>query len=532
MVRKISVLIFAFFISACLIAASAATKQELVYVVNDEAERYDPGLTSETFAASVIGNAFEGLIKLNKVGQVVPAAAESWTVSTDGLVYTFKIKKNAKWSDGKDLTAQDFEWSWKRVLDKTAGAKNAAMLFDYIKNAKEFYDGKIDEKAVGIKSLDNKTIQLTIKKATPYMLQLMTYVVYFPVRKDAVVKDPEGWSRKPELYIGNGPFKVTEVNIGKSIVFKKNKHYRRADKVRLEKITFRLIPDLGTSLTAMEAGDVDGIREVPAGEIPRLMVESSDFKAIPALGTTYAFFNCGRKPLDDPRVRQALAKAIDREQLIEHVLQSADVPARAVVPFGMGLAGRDFREDGGFYKLSETAQVKEARKLLADAGYPNGQGFPELTYKYYTHPLIKRLVEAIQQMWKKNLNIDVKLATSEWKVYYPEIRKLDYDISQMGWGADYPHPMTFLDNFVSTSANNYTNWKSNQYDEYIAKSKATTNLEDSIKYMHGAEDVLMNDMVLLTMYHRGYYMMMGGHVKGWWRSSLNTTYFEDAYIEK
>ncbi len=532
MVKRLSLLFVTLLISACLFGLNAAVKQELVFVVNDEAEAYDPGLTSETFAAVVIGNSFEGLVKLDQKGQVVPAAAESWTISKDGLTYTFNIRKNAKWSDGKRLTAQDFEWSWKRVLNKKSGAKNAAMLFDYIKNGKEYYEGKVSADKVGIRSIGKDKIQLTVKTPTPYMLQLMTYVVYYPVRKDMVEKDPEGWSRKPELYIGNGPFKVTEVNIGKSIVLKKNKYYRRTKQVKLEKITLRLIPDLGTSLTAMEAGDVDGIREVPSSEIPRLMVESKEFKAIPALGTTYAFFNCQRKPLDDPRVRQALAKAIDREQLIEHVLQSADVPAKAVVPFGMSFNGKDFREEGGFYGLSDTAQVEEAKKLLAEAGYPNGKGFPELTYKYYTHPLIKKLVEAIQQMWKKNLNIHVKLATSEWKVYYPEIRKLNYDISQMGWGADYPHPMTFLDNFVSTYPSNYTGWKNAEYDKYIALSKATTDLKKSVKYMHKAEDVLMNEMVLLTIFHRGYYMMMGEHVKGWWRSSLNTTYFEDAYIVK
>jgi oligopeptide transport system substrate-binding protein len=508
-----------------------AAQQELVYVVNDEAERYDPGLTSETFAASVIGNTFEGLVRLDKTGQVASAPVKRWVVSKSGLVYTFYIHDNAKWSDGKDLTAQDFEWSWKRVLDKKVAAQNAPMLYDYILNGKEYYDGKVSVDQVGIKSVNKKTLELRLKKSTPYMLQLLTYAVYYPVRKDVVAKDPEGWSRKPALFVGNGPFKIKEINIGKSVVFVKNTHYRNAGNVKLQKLTFRLVPDLGTSLTAMEAGDVDGIREVPAAEIPRLMVESQLFKAIPALGTTYAFFNCSRKPLDNPRVRKALAKAIDRSQIIEHVLQSADVPARAVVLFGMAFNGKDFREEGGFYGLGESAQVKEAQKLLAEAGYPNGKGFPELTYKYYTHPLIKKLIEAIQQMWKKNLNIDIKLATSEWKVYYPEIRKLNFDISQMGWGADYPHPMTFLDNFVSTSPNNYTGWSATAYDDNIAKSKATTRVKESVKYMHKAEDVLMNDMVLLTMYHRGYYMMMADHVKGWWRSSLNVTYFEDAYIE-
>jgi len=529
---RISTLFILFLALATLLPVNlfAAPKQELIYVVNHEADLFDPGITGETYAVPIIVNAFEGLVKIDKAGALVPAAAESWEISDDGLEYTFSLRKGAKWSDGKPLTAADFVFAWTRVLKPETGSKYAEMLF-YIKNGKQYYKGEVDEKALGFSAIDNHTIKMTLESPTPYMLQLMTFWVYFPVRKDIVEKNPDGWARKPETYIGNGPFQTTEMNLGQSVVFKKNENYWRADQVKLEKLTIRLIPEMATALIAMEAGDVDGIENVPPAEIPRLQVENDNFVVIPGLGTTYYLMNNQHKPLDDIRVRKALSLAIDRRQLIEHVLQSGDEPAFAIVPYGLSFNGKDFREEGGGYGLTESAQVEQAKALLAEAGYPNGEGFPVLHFKYSSGTIIKKIVEALQQMWKQALNIDFKVSSSEWKVYYPEIQNGDYDIAQMGWGADYAHPMTFLDIFLTNGPNNHTFWASPEYDKFVALSKETTDIGKSVEFMHKAEDVLMNDMAILPLFHRSYAMMMGQHVKGWYRSSLGFIYFEDAYLE-
>ena len=196
---------------------------------------------------------------------------------------------------------------------------------------------------VAISATDDKTLTFTLKQRVPYMLQLLGYSTFFPVREDIVSADPEGWTTKPETYIGTGPFKVTEMKFGESVVLEKNPEYYNAANVSLDKLTFRLIPDPATALAAYEAGDVDGIEAVPAPEIPRLSSEEGNgFLVVPALGTTYAFFNPAQKPLDDVRVRKALSMAIDREEIVEFVLQSADQPALALVPPGMSVAGEDF----------------------------------------------------------------------------------------------------------------------------------------------------------------------------------------------
>ncbi len=513
--------------ASMLMATTALANMSLTYVVNNESDNFDPGTTNETFAAPIIGNTFEGLVRTAPNGATEGALATDWSISDDGLTYTFNLRKEAKWSDGKPLTANDFVYAWMRVLNPKSGAKNAAMLYHITGAEEHFADQSV---AVAISAADDHTFSFTLKQRVPYMMELLSYSTFFPVRQDVVEANPDGWSRDPASMIGTGPFRMTEINIGKDIKFEKNPNYYDSEKVQLDSLTFRLISQQSTALAAMEAGDVDGIESVPASEIPRLSVESKDFLVIPALGTTYAFFNPAAKPLDDVKVRKALSLAIDREEIIEFVLQSADVPALGLVPYGINVAGKDFRDAVSGSGISPAANIKEAKKLLAEAGYANGEGFPDTIFATYASPPIQKLLEAIQQMWKKNLNIDVKIDVKEWKVYYPEVQKTTYQIAQMGWGADYPHPMTFLDNFVSTSPNNLAKWSNADYDAAIKASKAAATAEESLAQMAKAEDIVMNDHVILPMYHRNSYMMMGAHVKGFWRSTLSVPYFRNVTV--
>lgn len=514
---------------AGLIATPLLAETSLTYVVNNESATYDPGLTSETFAAPIIGNTFEGLVRFNKDGEIEPALAESWEVSEDGLTYTFHLR-DATWSDGKPITAQDFVYSWMRVLDPAAGAKNTSMF--YLIDGAEAHFTNGGEGAVAISAPDDKTFTFTLANRIPYMMEMLTYTNFFPVREDVVTADPEGWTRDPATFIGNGPFKVTEFNFGESVVFEKNPAYYDADKVQLDKLTFRLIPELSTALTAMEAGQVDGINDVPAPEIPRLAAESDAFLVVPSLGTTYAFMNPAVAPLDNLQVRKALSMAIDRQQIVDYVLQAADVPATGLVPYGMTIDGQDFRDGTETFGLATTAQADAAQALLAEAGYPNGEGFPETVFMTYSSPPIEKLLETIQQMWKQNLNIDVEISASEWQVYYPEVQKQEYQIAQMGWGADYPHPMTFLDVFLSNQPNNLAGWNNAEFDAAVEAAKLAADPGEGLAAMREAEAILMNDHIIIPMYHRNAYMMMAPHVKGFWRSTLSVPYFRDVTIER
>ena len=505
-------------------AMPALAAGELTYVVNNESATFDPSLSTETFALPVIGATFEGLVKFAPDNSIVPALAESWEISDDGLTYTFHLRDDAKWSDGKPVTAGDFVYAWKRVLSPEAGAKNAPILYA-IDGAEAFYNGESD--TVAITALDDKTLSFTLKAPVAYMLQLLPFQVFDPVREDLVTADPEGWTRDPATFVGTGPFRVTEFNFGKSTVLEKNPNYYDADAVNLDKLTFRLVPDPATALAAYEAGDVDGIEAVPSPELPRLASEDGNgFMVVPALGHTYAFFNPAMSPVDDVNVRKALAEAVDRQSIIDFVMQSADLPASGLVPPGMNVAGEDFRDGTSDFGITPFANVEEAQALLAEAGYPNGEGFPETVFMTYSSPPIEKILEAIQQMWKQNLNIDVKIEASEWQVYYPEVQKTQYQIAQMGWGADYPHPMTFLENFTTGSPNNLAKWSNAEYDALIEEAKATQDPARSLEAMREAEAILMDDMVILPMYYRSNYMMMKPYVEGFWRSPLNQPYFD------
>ncbi|TCZ80097.1 peptide ABC transporter substrate-binding protein [Paenibacillus albiflavus] len=505
--------------------------QKIVYVLNNEADKLDPGLTAETFATPIISNVFEGLVQMNDKYEPLPGVAKEWKVSPDGLVYTFTLRDDAKWSDGSKLTAKDFFYSWKRVMTAETASDYSFMMYPYIKNGEKFFKGEVKEDELGIKVINDTTLEVTLEAPSPYIMQLFAFSCYMPVQQAAVEKDKDAWHRKAETFISNGPFKVKELKFGESYTLVKNENYWGKDNVRLEEVKFSIVPEMATGLTAMESKKVDGINGVPTAEIARLKAGDDRFIVLPALGTTYYLLNNKVKPLDDEKVRKALALAINRKEIVENVTQGGQQPAFALIPNGMTLEGKDFREAGGSYGLTETGDVEAAKKLLAEAGYPDGKGFPKLSLKYYSGDIPKKVTEALQQMWKKNLNIDLELKSSEWKVYYKEIQDYDYGIASMGWGGDYAHPMTFLDVFNSKSPNNMTNWGSSDYDQQVDSAKKELDPAKQLEAMHKAEDILMNEMRILPVYHSTNVMMMAEYVKGWNRNILGNIYFKDAYVE-
>lgn len=376
----------------------------------------DPQLNSASDGGHIINNTFEGLMR-EVNGKLQPAMAESYEVSDDGLTYTFKLR-DAKWSDGKPVTAHDFEYAWKRALNPETGSEYAFQMF-YIKGGQEYFEGKGKVEDVAVKALDDKTLEVTLNAPTPYFLNLTSFYTYMPARKDVVEKDPEGWAKNPELAVSNGPFKLAEYSTGDKIVLVKNENYWNVDAVKLDKIVASMIVDQSTQLTAYESGELDAIDEVPTQEIPRLLAEEPTFQILPLLGTYYYIFNVDKEPTNDVRVRKALALAIDRKAITEQVTKGGQKPATGYVPEGLFLSdGREFREVAGDYGIDPNkAQVEEARKLLAEAGYPNGEGFPTLELVYNTSENHKAIAEAIQEMWKQNLGINVTLTNQEWAVF-------------------------------------------------------------------------------------------------------------------
>ena len=510
--------------------AAGDVEQKLVFALQNEPDGIDPGITNNSFASPILLNTFEGLVTYDASNSIVGAMAESWDISADGLVYTFTLRDGLMWSDGSALTADDFVYSYLRVLDPATGAQYAGMMTDYLVGAAEYYAGDADADAVGIKALDASTLEFTLLQPTAYYTGILAMWVYSPVNQATVEANGEQWTLSADTYVSNGPFTMTEINFGKGYVMAKNENYWDADNVMLETLEFRFIPDPSTALIAVEQGDADGSMTVPSADLPTLKATSDALQIIPSYGTTYYEINTTKAPFDDVKVRMALAMAVDRTALIENVLQTTDQPAYSLVAPGYSVDGVAYEDGRSDYGLAATAQIEEAQAMLADAGYPGGEGFPTLELSYYTSEAVKPVVEALQQMWEENLGIDVEVTTEEWAVYYEGIQALDYDVAAMGWGADYMHPMTFFPIRQSDEIYNNSGYANPDYDALVEKAKMETDPMKGMEILRDAEDILMADMPLLPLYYRSSPRLIASYVDGWYITPLNNMYFKSAFI--
>lgn len=503
---------------------NAAAEQVLNWNLGAEPKTLDPQLNSAADGGHVINNTFEGLFR-HSGSEIVPAIADSYEISEDGLVYTFKLKETL-WSDGQPLTAKDFEYAWKRALDPVTASEYSFQMY-YIKGGQEYFEGTGTREDVGVVAIDDYTLQVTLVGPTPYFLDLLTFYTYMPVRQDVVEANPEGaWAIDPSKVVSNGPFVLTEYSQGSNLVLEKNANYWNAESVKLTKIIAHMIVDESTQLTAYESGELDIIDTMPTAEIPRLAAEDPTFTIAPQLGTYYYIFNVNNEIVKDVRVRKALTLAIDRKSIVENVTKAGQIPATGFVPMGLYDAdGNDFRMTAGDYGIDpNAASVDEAKALLAEAGYPEGAGFPTIEILYNTSEGHKAIAEAIQEMWKKNLGIDVTIANQDWAVFQDSRHQGNFVVSRAGWLGDYADPMTFLDLWTSYSGNNDSQWKSPEFDALIEKSKTTTGKE-RFDALYAAEKMIMDEMISLPIYYYTDPFMVKPTVSGWEKTTLGHWYF-------
>ncbi len=505
-----------------------------------EPETLDPHLQQGVAEFNVASQMYEGLTRMDANNQPYAGVAEKWDISSDGLKYTFTLRKNSKWSNGDPVTAKDFEWSWKRALDPRTASPYSYQLY-YIKGGQALNetDPKDEAKikqlsdALGVKAKDDYTLEVTLEAPTPYFLGLTSFPTLYPVHRAEVEKFGDKWATKPEQFVTNGPFKMTKWVNNQAIEMEKSKNYWDAKNVVLKKIIFNLIDDQNTSLTMWESGQTDLNNNVPVQEIDRLKKEGK-LTTLPYLGTYYYSFNVTKKPFDDPRVRTAFAMAIDRKLITQQITKAGQVPAYAFVPPGIPDVDPkgDFRKAGGdFFK----EDLDAAKKLLADAGYKDMKKFPSFEILYNTSASHKTIAEAIQEMWSKNLGIPkekVKLHVEEWKVYLPSRNTHNFQVARAGWIGDYVDPMTFLDMFVTNGGNNDPAYSNPKYDELIQKAKSSGDPKVRVPAMHEAEKILMNDMVIAPIYYYTNNWLIKPYVKGLAINTIGGVDFKQAWIAK
>lgn len=507
---------------------AAAPEQVIRYNLTTEPKTLDPTRNGDLIAGYIINHCYEGLLR-DRNGKLVPGIAESWDISKDGKTYTFRLR-DTKWSDGKPLTAKDFEYSWKRVLDPEV-ASGYAYIFYFIKNGEARYNGTAKPEDIGVTARDEKTLVVELENPTPFFLQLVAFMAYMPVRSDIVEKDPEKWALSAKTYIGNGPYVLKEYGAA-GLVMDKNPNYWNAAAVKLPRIESSFINEASTELAAFENGDLNILENFPSAEMPRLS-KAKGFVAFPQIATYFYTVNTERKPLNDVRVRKALALAVDRKALVEKVLQGVDIPAINVVAQGLlDSTGKDFSKTSGNFGMdpSGSAKPEEARKLLADAGFPGGKGFPELTLLYNTSESHKQQAEAVQEMWRRELGINVKLMNQEWQVFLESRKSGNYDIARGHWWGDYADPMTFLDIFTSNSGSNWPRWKNADYDKLIAQSMLLSDKERDAA-MYKANSIFMNDMPIVPLFYPTDDFVIPENVKGVERALWSVFYFGNTVIE-
>ncbi|HEX7608297.1 MAG TPA: peptide ABC transporter substrate-binding protein [Candidatus Cryosericum sp.] len=561
------VLISVFLVVALLGTVSCKTTkgglQEVTYNLGTEPAAIDPAITQGIPEANIILQVFDGLTRIDDKNMPQPAIAASWTISADLKTYTFTLR-DATWTDGTPVTAYDFEYAWIRALTPELAAAYAYQLYyvrggqafnTSIKSGTKYYVQSVDAKGnpltkkeggkdvpvpnmakeidpskdVGVKALDDKTLQVELESPTVYFLNLTAFPTYMPVCK-AVVSKNDKWASDPTNFVTNGPFTLTEWSHNEKMTFVNNPTYWDKDKVKLTKITYFMVEDETTALSMFQSGQLDASSTVPVSELPKL-VTSGEAQILPYLGTYYYMFNVTKKPFDDVRVRMALTLAINRKSITKSITQGGQIPALAYVPYGIAdaLPGSDFRKASqeSFYKDDDLAV---AQKFLADAGYPGGKGFPAFTLLYNTSNAHKSIAEAIQQMWNKNLGITCTLKSEEWGVYLDDRTNLNYSVARAGWIGDYMDPNTFLDMFVTDGGNNGTGWSNKSYDALIAKAKATTDPTARMATLHDAEKILMTDMPIIPIYYYTNPVLLKKTIKNFYQSTLGFVDWKNAYM--
>lgn len=511
-------------------AAAPAEKQEMTFVLNNIPDGLDPGVTNNSFAQYVLINCFEGLVTYDETGSLVGGSAESWDISDDGLVYTFHLRDGLKWSDGTPLTAQDFVYSIQRVLTPATAAQYVSMVTSYVKNAQEFYDGTATAEDLGVKAIDDQTLEITLIQPTSYFIDVLSMWVYDPVQQATVEANGDSWTSSPETYVCNGPFKVTGMSLNENVILEKNENYWDAENVTLEKLTFRYILDNSTALTAYESGEVDGIISVPSSDYARLKAEKAGLQVYPSYGTVYYNINCEAEPYNDPLVRKALCLAVDRQALIDNVVQVDAQPAYSFLAPGYSVDGKDITEGRSDYGLSATADVEAAQAALAEAGYPNGEGFPTLKLSYYQDDTVKKIVEAMAEMLKNNLNINVEVSSNDWAIFYEDVQQGNYEVAAMGWSADYLNPMSFLPLFKTGDSSNNSFYSNPEYDALVEQVMSESDAAAAAELTMQAADLASNDYCCLPLYYKANSFLMHDNITGYYMTASSNLYFKNVVV--
>ncbi len=476
-------LLCAVFFSGC---TRHSTKSELVIINGPEPETIDPGVLTSQGDGRIGLALFEGLTRYNPTNAApVPGLAERWELADQDRSYTFHLRQNARWSTGEPITAHDFVYSWFRVLDPTTGAANASHMF-YIRGAQDYHHQRMkDRDAVGVKAIDNHTLRVELAAPTPFFLDLCAYPTFAIVPRQIIEKHGDRWLMQRPLPV-SGAYQLDHWRLNDKIRLRKNPLYWDAANTRTE--TVDLIPCSSgtTALNLYSTGKADIVwdKELIPSELLDTVRERPDFHNFDYLATYFIRFNVTKPPFNDPRVRRALALAVDKQRIVDRITRANESIASHQVPPGVA----HYQSPRGLGH-----DPKAANRLLAEAGYPQGKGFPTFRFLYNTHKSHEKIAVELQTMWRDTLGITLEPQPIEVKVFYSEQNRLNYDLSRSSWVGDYNDANTFLDMFTSENVNNRTGWKNARYDKLIHDANAELDLNQRAGLLQAAETILVEE---------------------------------------
>ena len=534
--------ILTFFISFVLVSGcsenvtpvdSGLEKQIYHHGNGSEPQGIDPHIVTGVPEHHILISLCEGLTIPNPDPKdsngYIPGTAESWSISEDGKEYIFKLNKNAKWSNGEPVTADDFVWSWKRILTASLGSQYPDMLY-YLEGAYEYHNGltnNFDE--VGVKALDTHTLKVNLKNPTPFFIGLLSHYSTWPVHKETVLKygdidDRNGEWTRPGNFVCNGPFQLKTWELNNKIVVEKNPYYYDASIVRLNEIHYYPVSNVMTEDRMFRAGQLHLTSSFPTQKCPMYIEEKNPtFKIDPYMGTYFYRINTENKALSDVRVRKALAYSIDRKLLVDKVTQCGQIPAYSFTPPG----------SNGYQPSTEIPYDPIlAKELLAAAGYSPENPFPKLEILFNTNEGHRKVALAIQQMWQNELGIEVELVNQDWKVYLSREMVGDFQISRAGWIGDYEDPNTFLDLMRPNRGNNKTGWEDMDFDALIEKANTINDQNERYELLNKAEKILIENMPIIPLYTYVRVYQLSSDVKGFYPHILDHHHPKFIYLER
>lgn len=502
-----------------------ALKEHIINVgIVDVPDSYDVGLSAEAYGMAVIENVFEGLVRFGPQGNIIPAAAKSWLISSDGLTYTFTLRPDLKFSNGQPLTAKDFEFAFKRLIKLHKSSQNNYLVLPYIKNAQAFADDLVTLDEVGVSSKGPSELVITLEKSTPFMMQLLATRVYSPLY-EAAVKEMD-WFETKDNWVTNGAFKVNEIKEDGSIQLVKNPYYWDVASVKIDTINIQPMGDSVSAYEAYKAGLFDVLYAIP--ESSQNALNDPGYRVEQEFGVFFYVFNTKKPPFDDESLRHALSMVLDRTEISTLMPNNPLTPIVGLMPYGMMLGGKDFRLSGHDFGYDVSGNPDKGKKEF-DQYKASHETLMPLEILYYNTDETEIISYFLQKTWRETLGLDADVVGLEWSDLFSRVIAGDFQIAAMGISPDFIHPEAFLAYFRSDSTVDLTGYKNPDFDALIDQARASATISEATALYHDAEKILIDDAVILPIYQSSNQFMVNPDLKGYTIMPTDFYYFGHAH---